>query len=106
MLAAAEWGCGCPKAFERPRCTVEYSALSESWALYCRKLATTLRARWQAVGWSGTAKKGVEAVKRALEPYNANSPAVFCFDTTSPRAGGGLEGAEASRRPAARARPG
>ena len=41
---AALWGCGCPKAFERPRCTVEYSAWSEGWSRSCRRLLTLARA--------------------------------------------------------------
>jgi len=74
MLAAAEWGCGCPKAFERPRCTVEYSALSESWALYCRRLATTPHKLVAKLG-SLRSQKRHRSRKRALVPYNASNEA-------------------------------
>jgi hypothetical protein len=103
-FAAGRWGCGCPKAFERPRCTVEYSALSESWALDCRRLATTPHKRVAKLG-SLRSQKRHRSRKRALEPYNASNQASPARPRRLHEPGAGSGAPEKSRRHAARARP-
>ena len=97
-------GCGCLKALERPRCTVEHSALSESWALYCRRLATTpllVLAVWTPASKEFTAFDA----HRRLVPYNASNQASRARQRRLHEPGTGSLAPETSRRRAARARP-